>query len=259
MLRLCSIGARGLWTEMMCIMHAAEPYGTLLVNGKRIDKKQLAGLAGISEKDCIALLMELEGNGVFSREEDGTIYSRRMRRDHEKSEEGRRQVSKRWGDNDDRSPNRVPNRSPITGNSVEPNTQKPEAIFQKLEKKETRASALGWPEDFREQFWAEYPNKVGKPKALSKLEGAMSRGVRWLDVMDGLRRYIQTKPPDRAWLNPETFINQERWADQPATVNHAPVKSENSLLAALDRQLEQSIAEDADFAAPAHSVLRLSH
>jgi hypothetical protein len=85
MLRLCSIGARGLWAEMMCIMHDAERYGSLLVNGRRIDKKQLAGLAGISEKECIALLLELEGNGVFSRDQDGTIYSRRMRRDFEKA------------------------------------------------------------------------------------------------------------------------------------------------------------------------------
>lgn len=85
MLRLCSIAARGLWTEMMCIMHDAERYGSLLVNGKRIDKKQLAGLAGISEKDCSSLLLELEGNGVFSRDDDGTIYSRRMRRDFEKA------------------------------------------------------------------------------------------------------------------------------------------------------------------------------
>lgn len=70
---------------MMCIMHDAERYGSLLVNGRRIDKKQLAGLAGISEKECTSLLMELEGNGVFSRDDDGTIYSRRMRRDHEKA------------------------------------------------------------------------------------------------------------------------------------------------------------------------------
>jgi hypothetical protein len=85
MLRLCSISARGLWCEMMCLMHEADPYGSLLVNGKRIDKKQLAGLAGISEKECSALLIELEGNGVFSRDPDGAIFSRRMRRDFEKA------------------------------------------------------------------------------------------------------------------------------------------------------------------------------
>ena len=85
MLRLCSIGARGLWAEMMCLMHDAVPYGSLLVNGRRIDKKQLAGLAAISERECTALLIELEANGVFSRDDDGTIYSRRMRRDAAKA------------------------------------------------------------------------------------------------------------------------------------------------------------------------------
>lgn len=88
------------------------------------------------------------------------------------------------------------------------------------EKKEPRASAPvvadDYPEDFREQFWSAYPNKVGKPKAIAKLEGVRKRGVRFADVMTGLDRYIASKPPDRAWLNPETFINQERWADQPA-------------------------------------------
>jgi len=33
MLRLCSLAARGLWAEMICLMHEAEPYGSLLVNG----------------------------------------------------------------------------------------------------------------------------------------------------------------------------------------------------------------------------------
>jgi hypothetical protein len=59
-------------------------YGSLLVNGKRIDKKQLAGLPA-SRKGLHGALLELEGNGVFSRDHDGTIYSSRMRRDHEKA------------------------------------------------------------------------------------------------------------------------------------------------------------------------------
>jgi hypothetical protein len=94
--------------------------------------------------------------------------------------------------------------------------------INKEQKKETRAeSALiadDWPEDFREQFWARYPNKVGKPKALAKLEACRKRGISWLTLMAGLGRYIRDKPPDREWLNPETFLNQERWSDQPAMV-----------------------------------------
>jgi hypothetical protein len=79
--------------------------------------------------------------------------------------------------------------------------------------------ADGWPSDYRDQFWLRYPNKVGKPKALAKLDGCRNRRVPFSAIMDGLDRYIRTKPPDRAWLNPETFINQERWADQPAPVS----------------------------------------
>ncbi|MGM4987404.1 hypothetical protein [Tardiphaga sp. 841_E9_N1_2] len=125
-------------------------------------------------------------------------------------------------------------------NVSETEEKRPQIQIQNTEaesKKEPRARALDWPEDFREQFWALYPNKVGKPKALSKLEGAMTRGVRWLDLMDGLRRYIQTKPPDRAWLNPETFLNQERWTDQPANVSANNGKTGN-IIAASDSLLD---------------------
>jgi hypothetical protein len=75
-----------------------------------------------------------------------------------------------------------------------------------------------WPDDHREVFWSLFPNKVGKPKALAKLDACRKRGVVFTDIITGLQRYIRDKPPDRAWLNPETFLNQERWADQPATV-----------------------------------------
>ena len=85
-LRMCSVGARGLWMEMLCVMHEAVPRGSLLVNGRSVNARQLAGLAGCSVDDVISMLAELEDAGVFSREDDGTIFSRRMRRDDEKSE-----------------------------------------------------------------------------------------------------------------------------------------------------------------------------
>lgn len=108
------------------------------------------------------------------------------------------------------------------------------------EKKETRAGALvandGWPADYREQFWNRYPNKVGKPKALAKLDLARKHGASFPEIMDGLDRYIASKPPDRAWLNPETFINQERWTDQPAQVENA--KTGSSIIEASNRLVD---------------------
>jgi hypothetical protein len=76
----------------------------------------------------------------------------------------------------------------------------------------------GWPDDYREVFWSLFPNKVGKPKALAKLDACRKRGVVFADIITGLKSYIRDKPPDRQWLNPETFLNQERWADRPATI-----------------------------------------
>ena len=84
-LRMCSVAARGLWMEMLCLMHEASPRGSLLVNGRAIGDKQIAALAGMPAKDAAPLIAELEDAGVFSRECDGTIYSRRMRRDDEKA------------------------------------------------------------------------------------------------------------------------------------------------------------------------------
>jgi hypothetical protein len=83
-LRMCSIGARGLWMEMLCVMH--ENAGDLAINAKGLTPRQLANLAGCGVDEVDALLSELEDAGVFSRREDGTIYSRRMIRDAEKAE-----------------------------------------------------------------------------------------------------------------------------------------------------------------------------
>jgi hypothetical protein len=77
------VAARGLWVELMCVMHDCEPYGHLVVGGKAMQPAQLARLVGVSEKECKALLAELEDAGVCSRTDSGVLYSRRMVRDEE--------------------------------------------------------------------------------------------------------------------------------------------------------------------------------
>ncbi len=84
-LRMCSIAARGLWIELMGIMHEAEPYGHLLVSGRPPTSHQLAALVGASTDQITELLAELESLDVFSRTGDGVVYSRRMTRDARKA------------------------------------------------------------------------------------------------------------------------------------------------------------------------------
>lgn len=89
-LRMCSYAARGLWADLLTLMHEAEPYGHLIVGSVAPSTKQLAALLGATPKETEALLRELGEAGVFSRNEAGVIYSRRMVRDWEKAEADRK-------------------------------------------------------------------------------------------------------------------------------------------------------------------------
>lgn len=84
-LRLCSLAARGLWLEMLALMHRSERYGYLLVKGKAPDARQLAMLVGGAVDEVDSLVAELEEYEVFNRDRNGTIYSRRMIRDEKRS------------------------------------------------------------------------------------------------------------------------------------------------------------------------------
>lgn len=76
-----------------------------------------------------------------------------------------------------------------------------------------------------EDFWNIWPNKVGKPAALKSYRAACKRGVDPSAINDGVRTYIRNKPPDRPWLNPATFLNQNRWEDMPAEVGATNAKA----------------------------------
>ncbi len=93
-LRSCSLAARGLWVEMLAIMHKAEPVGHMLVSDRAPPTRVLAILCGATVKDTERALAELEDAGVFSRNEAGVIYSRRMVRDEEKAAEDKANGSK---------------------------------------------------------------------------------------------------------------------------------------------------------------------
>lgn len=82
-LAACSLAARGLWMELLCIAHESERYGYLSINGKAMTPAQLARIVGETPALVTKLLREIEDAGVLSRTEDGIIFSRRMVRDEE--------------------------------------------------------------------------------------------------------------------------------------------------------------------------------
>lgn len=92
-LRSCSLAARGLWVEMLCVMHESPRRGYLFTGNSAPTSKQLAFIFGISVKETNRLLTELLDAGVYS-VEDGIIYSRRMVRDEKKRAVDRENGSK---------------------------------------------------------------------------------------------------------------------------------------------------------------------
>lgn len=82
-LSTCSLAARGLWVELMCVMHEAEIYGVLSINGTPMTIQQIARTVGESTSVVAKLIKELSDAGVFSTNESGCIFSRRMVRDEQ--------------------------------------------------------------------------------------------------------------------------------------------------------------------------------
>jgi hypothetical protein len=80
-LRSVSLAARGLWIDMLSLMFECDRRGYLQLNGKPVNADQLARMTGCSTGEVSHCLQELDDSGVFSRSDDGTIYSRRLVRD----------------------------------------------------------------------------------------------------------------------------------------------------------------------------------
>lgn len=67
------------------------------------------------------------------------------------------------------------------------------------------------------RFWEAYPHKVGKGAAERSFDRVRKSGkVAFAELMAGLERYKATKPAEREWCNPATWLNQRRWEDKPA-------------------------------------------
>jgi hypothetical protein len=89
-LRLCSLAARGLCIDMLAVMGGSQRRGYLEIGGTAIrDSVTLSRIVCADSSEVETLLGELERYGVFSRDEQGTIFSRRMVRDAALSEQKR--------------------------------------------------------------------------------------------------------------------------------------------------------------------------
>ncbi len=112
-LRVCSLAARGLWIELLGLMHEGDPRGYLTIGKRRLtemDVKLIATQIASEPRSIARCLEELSSNGVFSTDDDGCIYSRRMVRDEELKR--RDQENGKLGGNPNLKPRHIPRVNP---------------------------------------------------------------------------------------------------------------------------------------------------
>lgn len=189
-LRMCSIGARGLWLEMICLMHEAEPYGHLIIGEDQPSHAQLANMVGMQVEALTPLLDELERNGVFSRRHSGVIYSRKMVKLDAISEKRSAAVSTRYqGETAPRKPKGTAGAKPD----------------------ETSDGSVTVPFDV---FWSAWPNKIQKKsaeKAWSKLNQDEQKAA--AGTLESWWELWRRTYPDASPIHASTYLNGRRWED----------------------------------------------
>lgn len=200
-LRMCSLAARGFWMELLCVAHEGDPYGHITVNGRAPTNRQLSGVAGVSEAEATKLLRELEDAGVFSRDDGGVIFCRRMVRDKATSEVAR-EFGKTGGNPslNGSKPHKVNGGGNPGGLTPPvnrgPNLQEAEAEFKKKEAEVPPLPPLGGlraracrEDPLFARFYAAYPRHDAPDDALKAWRQVTKAGAEPEEIMAGLARY----------------------------------------------------------------------
>ena len=187
-LRDCSLAARGLWIELLGLMHEGEPYGHFrlrqgLTGGVNEGVRALALKLGVELDELSRAFAELQREGVFDLSDDGVISSRRMVRDAQKAAinqaNGRKGGNPRLSKPDGDPPKGSDNPS-VKG---EDKAQKPEARSQNNNPPPSRAGAT--PEGPK-PLWAERLER-----AHEILDQRGSQGLPGLMTFVELRRWCE--------------------------------------------------------------------
>lgn len=233
-LRSVGLEARCLWLECMCIMHRAEPYGHLVVNGRPVTDAQLAILAGAPPDRVPALMAELATAGVSSRNRAGVVYSRRMTRDEKRSKDGEtakitgaKVPGSRRHQAFDKTIDKMTTYK-VDGKVVEqpPSPQMPEARKEPTARTESKPQTSitngrappGAVIDFEfAEFWRVYPRRDDKGHAVKAFKAAR-RKVEQETLVEAAKRYAASRRGEDPHFTPlaSTWLNGERWADEPA-------------------------------------------
>lgn len=158
-LRVCSLAARGLWIELMCLAH--KHGGVVLIAGEIPTEAEIAKQVGGTKSEVTKLIAELLKKGVASRRQDGALFSRRMVKDAQRREINKANGEK--GGNPSLRDSVADSVGDLLGDSVNQNDnpQKPETRSQIPEHHHHRSRSM--------EESTSRPRPVGVDDALSAL------------------------------------------------------------------------------------------
>ena len=214
--------------DMICLMHEGTPYGHLKVGGKvnpKVDGKvihppNLARILGSTLPETEGWLAELDGAGVFSRADDGCIYSRRMVRDEEIRE--KRSAGGSLGGNPSlKTGEKVnPKVDGKVGVKVNPKVKEKDNLFPTPASASASSSSSAnslTPDEGFALFWSKYPRKTAKDKA----EASWKRLNPSPELEDQIISDVLKRKTSPDWCkdggqyipHPTTYLNQKRWEE----------------------------------------------
>ena len=183
----------------------------------------------------------------FTLDNDGKFRQKRLTKEREKaekfSEKQSENAEKRWTKNNKNKDLPDANAMPAPALQSQSHTQ------PQSRKERTRVNALAdpWTENDWNRFWDQFPNKVGKADARKSFEKA-TRKVEPDVLFPALLRYVN-KTDDRPFCNPSTWLNQERWSDEPAVNSNGHRNSNtrttghDAILAAATRKARELVGD----------------
>tara|TARA_B100000683_G_C12437170_1_gene534401 strand:+ start:414 stop:1262 length:849 start_codon:yes stop_codon:yes gene_type:complete len=136
-LRACSPGSRGIWADMLSLMHKSDRCGYLLVGGKAPSHEQIARMTGCSSDELSRHLTELKDTGVVSVTEDGILYSKLMVKEAAKANKCAKAGKTGGGNPKLRHTNPKPTNTPTSVPVQKPDPQPPDSGGDANRKKTT--------------------------------------------------------------------------------------------------------------------------
>ena len=202
---------RGVWFEIILLMHESDERGKLLLNGKPMPEQALARLLGLDNQNLTNTLTTLLDFGVASRcEETGAIMCRRMLRD-----ENLRNIRKEAGS---KGGNPVLLKQKATTMLKQKRIPSSSTSLKMSDCDNNQSQVVQF-----EDFWSICPRKTAKGSARKAWLKAIKTASPET-IIDGIKAYAKsaqgTEPQYIA--HPATWLNGERWSDETTVQTKKP-------------------------------------